>query len=45
MSLSEATITKLSKGEVINLLLDYHNKFDTTLEFLGTQFSVCFGKK
>ena len=35
MSLSEATITKLSKGD----------KFDTTLEFLGTQFSVCFGKK
>ena len=31
MSLSEATLKKLSKDEVINLLLDYQNKFETTL--------------
>ena len=31
MSLSEATLRKPSKDEVINLLLDYDNKFETTL--------------
>ena len=31
MSLSEATLKKLSKDEVINLLLDYKNKFETTM--------------
>ena len=30
MSLSEATLRKLSKDEVINLSLDYQNKFETT---------------
>ena len=32
MSLSEATLKKLSKDEVINLLLDYQNKFETGLD-------------
>ena len=31
MSLSEATLKKLSKDEVINLLLDYKNNFETTM--------------
>ena len=36
MSLSEATLRKLSKDEVINLLLDYQNKFDTILTRMNT---------
>ena len=36
MSLSEATLKKLSKDEVINLLLDYQNKFETTLTRMNT---------
>ena len=39
MSLSEATLRKLSKDEVINLLLDYQNKFDTTLARMNTNLS------
>ena len=39
MSLSEATLKKLSKDEVINLLLDYQNKFETTLTRLNTDLS------
>ena len=36
MSLSEAILKKLSKDEVINLLLDYQNKFETTLTRMNT---------
>ena len=39
MSLSEATLKKLSKDEVINLLLDYQNKFETTLTRINTDLS------
>ena len=39
MSLSEATLKKLSKDEVINLLLDYPNKFETTLTRINTDLS------
>ena len=39
MSLSEATLRKLSKDEVINMLLDYQNKFDTTLTRMNTDLS------
>ena len=39
MSLSEATLKKLSKDEVINLLLDYQNKFETTLTRMNTDMS------
>ena len=39
MSLSEATLKKLSKDEVINLLLDYQNKFETTLTRMNTDLS------
>ena len=40
MSLSEATLKKLSKDEVINLLLDYQNKFETTLTRINTDLLV-----
>ena len=36
MSLSEATLKKRSKDEVINLLLNYRNKFETTLTRMNT---------
>ena len=36
MSLSEAALKKHSKDEVINLLLDYQNKFETTLTRMNT---------
>ena len=39
MSLSEATLRKLLKNKVINLLLDYQNKFDTTLTRMNTDLS------
>ena len=39
MSLSEATLRKLLKNKVINLLLDYQNKFDTTLTRMKTDLS------
>ena len=39
MSPSEATLRKLSKDKVINLLLDYQNKFDTTLTRMNTDLS------
>ena len=39
MSLSEATLKKLSKDEVIYLLLDYQNKFETTLTRTNTDLS------
>ena len=39
MSLSEATLKKLSKDEVINLLLDYQNKFETTLTRMNADLS------
>ena len=39
MSLSEATLNKLSKDEVIYLLLDYQNKFETTLTRMNTDLS------
>ena len=39
MSLSEATLKKLSKYEAINLLLDCQNKFDTNLTRTNTDLS------
>ena len=39
MSLSETTLRKLSKDRVINLLLDYQNKFETTLTRMNTDLS------
>ena len=39
MSLSEATLKKPSKDEVIYLLLDYQNKFETTLTRMNTDLS------
>ena len=39
MSLSEATLKKLSKDEVIYLLLDYQNKSETTLTRMNTDLS------
>ena len=39
MSLSEAKLRELSKDEIINLLLDYQNKFDTTLTRMNTDLS------
>ena len=39
MSLSEATLKKLSKDRVINPLLDYQNKFNTTLIRMNTDLS------
>ena len=39
MSLSEATLRKLSKDDVINLLLDYQNKFDKTLTRMKADLS------
>ena len=36
MSLLEATFKVTLKNEVINLLLDYQNKFDTTLNRMNT---------
>ena len=39
MSLSEATLRKLSKHEVINLLLDYQNKFEAALTRMTTDLS------
>ena len=39
MSLSEATLMKLSKDKVINLLLDFQKKFETTLTRMNTDLS------
>ena len=39
MSLSEATLRELSKNEAINLLLDYQNKYYTTLTRMNTDLS------
>ena len=39
MSLSEATLKKVSKDVVISLLLDYQNKFETTLTRMNTDLS------
>ena len=39
MSLLKAALRKLSKDEVNNLLLDYHNRFDTTLTRMSTDLS------
>lgn len=39
MSPSEATLRKHLKDEVINILLDYQNKFDTTLTTMNTGLS------
>ena len=39
MSLLEAILRKLSKDELINLLLDYQNEFETNLTRLNTDLS------
>ena len=39
MALSEASLKKLSKEEVINLALDYQSKFDSTLAGIRNELS------
>ena len=39
MPLSEATLRKLSKDEIINILLDYQNKFDTIMTKMNAGLS------
>ena len=39
MALSEAALKKLSKDEIINLALDYHRKFDSTLAGIRNELS------
>ena len=39
MSLSEATLREPSKDKAINLLLNYQNKFETTLTRMNTDLS------
>ena len=39
MPLSEATLKELSKAEVINLLLDYQKKIETTLTRMNADLS------
>ena len=39
MALSEAALKKLSKDEIINLALDYQNKFDSTLAGISNELS------
>ena len=38
-SCSEATLRKLSKDEIIILLLNFQNKFNTTLTRINTELS------
>ena len=39
MPLSEVTLRTFPKDEIINPLLDYQNKFDTTLTRMNTDLS------
>ena len=39
MTLSECTLKKLHKDEIINLALDYQNKFDSTLAGIRNELS------
>ena len=39
IALSEAALKKLSKDEIINLALDYHRKFDSTLAGIRNELS------
>ena len=39
MSLSEATLKKLLKDEILNLLLDYQNKFEIILTRMNADLS------
>ena len=43
MALSEAAWKKLSKKEIVNLALDYHSKFDSTL--VGIRYELSDFKK
>ena len=39
MALSEATLKKSPKDEVVNLALDYQSKFDSTLAGISNELS------
>ena len=39
MALSESTLKKLHKDEIINLTLDYQSKFDSTLAGIRNKLS------
>ena len=39
MALSESTLKKLHKDEIINLALDYQSKFDSTLAGIRNKLS------
>ena len=39
MALSESALKKLHKDEIINLVLDYQNKFDSTLAGIRNELS------
>ena len=39
MALSESALKKLHKDEIINLALDYQNKFDSTLAGIRNKLS------
>ena len=39
MALSEAALKKLSKGEIINLALEFQSKFDSTLAGIRNELS------
>ena len=39
MALSESALKKLHKDEIINLALDYQNKFDSTLAAIKNELS------
>ena len=39
MALSESALKKLHKDEIINLALDYQNKFDSTLAGIRNELS------
>ena len=39
MALSESELKKLNKNEIINLALDYHNKFDSMLAGIRNELS------
>ena len=39
MALSESELKKLNKNEIINLALDYHNKFDSMLAGIRNKLS------
>ena len=41
MALSEAALKKLTNGKIVSLALEYQHKFDSTLESVRNELSVC----